>query len=98
MKKYLAAGFLSICLMGGAASVQANKSPEEMQEKMEDHLKKMTKDLNLTVEQQQTVRSALQEKTDAMKAAQDKAHEKIRAALTPEQAQKFDTMKAKKSK
>jgi len=53
-------------------------------------MNKMTKQLNLTKEQQDQIRAIKDEKMQKVEAAQTEAHEKIKAILTPEQQAKFD--------
>ncbi len=71
---------------------------------VDERLQHLTKELNLSAEQQAKVKAAIEKKVAAkcalheetsekMEAVSDTAAQEIRAALTPEQAAKFDEMK-----
>ena len=79
-------------------------SMEQMHKK---HLDKMTKDLNLTPEQQTKMADIMKAKgekmqaekkkmEDAMKVIKDDYNNKVKSVLTPEQATKYDAMMAEK--
>jgi hypothetical protein len=102
MKSLIKAGALSLTLAGGLGltALQAHdaihKTPAEQAKVEAEHLTKLTKELNLSPDQQNTVRSAMDAKHQKMQQAMDEFDSTVRAALTPDQLPKFDKMEAKR--
>lgn len=80
------------------------KMEERMEERKAKRLERMTKELNLTADQQKSVKEALDAQSakmkemhrdsgDQMKALKEETDGKINAVLTDEQKAKFATMK-----
>ena len=92
MKKRITAAVLALSLIVGPALVQAHttKDPAKMQAMMDKKVAKMTKDLNLNADQQGAVRRALEAKMDKIKSAESEFDNSVRAALNPDQIQKFE--------
>lgn len=93
--KLMAAMLVAALLAGGTSLVQANewgKTPEEQQKHLNSKVEKLTKELNLTQDQQSTVRSALVSKMEKIQSAQADADRQIKATLNTEQAKKYDEM------
>ena len=59
---------------------------------VDHHLAKMTKDLNLTADQQAQIKPILQEQEHKMRELNRRTHSKIQAVLTDEQKKKFEEM------
>ena len=64
-------------------------SLEQRDKMLDKRVKRLTKKLDLTPEQQASVRKALAESFDARMAADASASEKIEASLTPEQQARY---------
>jgi protein CpxP len=95
MNKNVTAAALALVLAAGVAPISANewgKTPQERQEHLDKKINKMTKDLNLTPDQQSTVRAAMEEKMSKMEAAEQDAKSKIQASLNADQSRKYDEM------
>lgn len=99
MKRLFATLALVAFLGAGVGTVRANEGPMTAQEKqkhLNDKVEKMTKKLNLTADQQSTVRAAMESKMDKIEEIKLEADQKIRSTLNPEQAKKFDEWKKDK--
>ena len=72
------------------------RNPAKMQQHVDDRMKKLTKELNLTSDQQASVRSAMQIKMEKMSAAEKDFDNSVRTVLNPEQMKKYDSMINKK--
>jgi protein CpxP len=88
---------LGMAATGPSSFVWANDehhhmSPAEMEKKMD----KMAKDLSLTQDQKNQVRSIKEDKHRKMEDAEKESKDRIRAVLTPEQQAKFDKMMEEK--
>jgi Spy/CpxP family protein refolding chaperone len=102
MKKAVALAFAALLAvqMSGLALAGEKKDPARWQEK---RVEKMVKDLDLTAEQKDKIAAVMKESDEARKAEMEKMkalrqdeEQKIKAVLTPEQAQKYDARQAKR--
>jgi Spy/CpxP family protein refolding chaperone len=106
MKKAVALVFAALFAvqLAGTAFAGDKKCQGKWQEK---RVERLTKDLSLTAEQQGKITSIFKENDEkhkaemekmreAMKAEKAETDQKIQAILTPEQNQKFETMKAER--
>ena len=95
MKKIIPTAMLVLTLGAfPAISLAGDKSmsPAEREQKLE----KMAKDLKLTQEQKNQIRSIKDDKYQKIEEAKKEAREKIRAVLNADQQTKFDKMIADK--
>jgi periplasmic protein CpxP/Spy len=75
------------------AEMHGHKHGHEMGEKK---MEKMTKELNLTAEQQSAIEAAQKEKMEKMKAAHDEYDAKVMGVLNDEQKKKYSEWKEKR--
>ena len=85
---------LGIVIAGGR--LYAHEGHRKMN--AEKHLKKMTKKLSLTAEQQDQVKKLLEEKKQKMEEIGKSFHEQLRNLLTDDQKKKWDADEAKEEK
>src|ERR1041385_3540965 len=75
--------------------VHAHEHHDMSPAEREKHLDKMAKDLNLTQDQKNQVRSIKEDKHRKIEDAEKEDNDKIRALLNPDQQAKFDKMTEK---
>lgn len=97
MKKLLALSVMSVFLAGGLGTVSAHMKKEMTAQERTDHInkkvEKMTKELNLTSDQQSSVRQAIETKMNRAEEAKKEMNDKIKSVLKAEQLQKYEKMK-----
>ena len=99
MKRIFTAVAMSAMLAVGVLPVRANEmgdhgmSMADRQKHMDKHMERMTKDLNLTPDQQTSVRKAMETKMEKMDTAWKDYDRDVRAVLNPDQVKKYDEMK-----
>ncbi len=101
MKKLFAAATMGVFLTGAVPSLHANhwdKNPQERQKHMNDKIEKMTKEFNLTPDQQSKVRAAMQNKMEKMESAEREFHNEVKGVLNADQMKKFDEKMEEKMK
>lgn len=100
MRRYLGAGLTALSLLAAlplqADDAMGDKHPMMMEKKLE----KMTKELDLTPDQQARVKAVLEEQKPKMQALHEQkkklaeeTHQRIESVLTEEQKAKFAEMK-----
>lgn len=87
---------LMLGVMAPTGSLYANMGHHKMGS--EKHLKKMTKKLDLTAEQQDKVKKLMDEKMQKMEEIRKNFHDQLRAVLTEEQQKKWDAKMEKHRK
>ncbi len=111
MKKLLGVVLVSVFMLGAGLALaremqrqcQRPCAPDgKMEQKQGDwqakRLDRMAKELNLTAEQKNKVSAIMDKTQEEMKAVRDAREKKVKAVLTPDQAKKFDEMKAEMQK
>lgn len=93
MKKVIAIAALTAILGSGRLQAGESLSPEEIRQKAQEKVQKLTDELKLTSEQQSKIRDAVQRSKERMQQLKQDARREIRDILTPEQQSKFDQMK-----